>query len=258
MYLRVLAAGLIFVTMMSTEGCTLIGMGLGSLSDRSRANEETVPKWELEKFRSGRFVRLYTEAGDTVVGDFLGLCMADSEEYARRYSEYSHNRLQKNLGAELSYPGRLIRVHDVGDSATGSVFLGFDQRFRDVHPRVRVFPESGPVYSLVLLKPGDFSVTRQRVDVVDSISCNTTLTLSRHQIEAALSENPPPLVTDVLVRDNIGRVEHLHLDQIDRVDAKTIKHGKLIGMIFGAVVDAGFLAIAIGIAASGGIMGGGF
>ena len=75
------------------SGCSLIGLGIGALSDANTPDYTTIPGWEEGNIEPGTEIDILLNNGEQVSGTYIGLEHVLEEEYAEQYTEkYAESR----------------------------------------------------------------------------------------------------------------------------------------------------------------------
>lgn len=81
---------------LSAAGCTLVGLGVGALIDKSGDKTRPLAGWQIEKVSKGESIHVRLRDGREVAGEFHGT-EAATAEYGPRYA----------AAAERLRPGQL-------------------------------------------------------------------------------------------------------------------------------------------------------
>ncbi len=211
-------------------GCSLIGLGTGALIDAHHRGGP--PQKKLHSVLEGDPVTLVMRDGRRIRGIYVGVEPTAPDEYATAYERWRATwppaEMPPPLGASLTC--RLRSTQPAETSVRGQL-EGFDIK----HMAVR---EVGGAKATKLA----FSVIAW---VADS-SGTPTLWLEgvrRHSGEI-------PSLTSIAIRMGAA-AERFRMDQVARVETRTPRTGKIVGLVVGLVLDATTIAIAVAVASSG-------
>ncbi len=197
-------------------GCSLIGFGIGAISDSSSRAGEEMPLSELRGMKIGTGITVFMRDARQVEGDYLGI----KEEDAGEYSEY-YMAAVTDLQAEG-------RVPSPGDSVTfacrNTPRLKERGKFRGVDPGAMVVNQSGRrvfVSDLALLK------------------ADSCADIDLPAFSALVREEKLPLVTKSILLDVKKDTTELSAVDIVRIEITGgARVGKFIGLGIGAAIDA--------------------
>jgi len=197
-------------------GCTLIGFGIGAISDGSKKGGEGVSGLaELRTFELGTGIVLITGAGTKIEGDFLGFQELSRKEYDRLYLAALETL---RVGQSLPRPGDTISFNHY--AAAGRRVRGL---FRGVDPGYLVLWQNRGGYSLSALRNLEGDGARP----LDSFALQTLSDEGRL----------PYLTTGILV-DRGKDTTEVPVEDIVRIESDSGGNGKLIGALVGAGIDA--------------------
>ena len=208
-----------FSTIITLSGCSLIGLGVGSIIDASKPGTYT-PVNQDSTLKPGPEIKVITTKGDTVVGDYLGLDYQTPTVY---YEEQYANAQEENKD---TCP--LPDLHqDITIETSGlweGEFCGFCRLKRgDMYLLVR--PTDNPVPAYLDMANVSRIIDRQGV-VSDGII-----------VRELLDHDQIPLVSNMMIR-----VEHQTIyvptDEIDKIMLNEKGHkAATIGFVLGLTVD---------------------
>jgi hypothetical protein len=199
-------------------GCSLAGLGIGAIHD-SHQKTVNVPGWQIETVGKDRDVILTLADGSTVPGKVKDFVAEPPEQYRTRYDSCRVKEPAPKLPA--LGPGATLKARS-GAVAHGDL-IGFD---------------SGVV---LLVEEGHTGPARVAFDVVESLSDGQGVTLAHDEITRMASAGAIPLRTTIVLGGEPG-TRRVPLDQVHQVIVPAKRHGKLIGFVIGAAIDAVILA----------------
>ncbi|MEE9554799.1 MAG: hypothetical protein V3W18_10920 [candidate division Zixibacteria bacterium] len=208
----------------SINGCSLVGLGIGTAVDRARPDKfEELTGWEIEAIKPGDTILIQKINGDSLTGEFGGLDPISFDKYTAKYS-----KCRDLHSGEFNLPllGDTIIAVDTSGNNWEIEFMGFDAS--SLLFRKRDFSE-----------PGRVTLTRISKIIIDGkyeISGSTlnTMTLG-HQIPSYYS----------LILDGNFRRHIIPIDDIYSIGTRTSKHGGRNGFLVGAAIDIIIIAVFI-------------
>lgn len=223
--LVLLLAGL---TLVVVNGCSLIGLGIGSISDGSKPNEVAIiPDGQLESMKLGAQVDVILKDGGHILGKYAGTDRIPAENFAQAYDQ-----CREHMPVGVFLPG-------LGDSIT--VFtrsLGAELPERKWEIEFHGFA-SGLV--------GMNSKTgRERqgllLDTVDRIVDRQDNAIAGETIRKLLADGQIPVSTlPVIVIQGPKQQMSVATDKIQQILVINKKHGKRNGLLIGAAIDVSLL-----------------
>jgi hypothetical protein len=204
------------------SGCSLIGLGIGAISDASKPDEVSIPGWKLETVKPGSEVTLILRDGERISGMYVGTAAVPTADYAARYAE-CRSRLQK---------GDLLPA--LNDSIT--IFLTNGERLK------RRFAGFDAQHLLVTWQ-GRPEPARLALKAVRAIQDSQGHLLKAETVSELMASGQIPLTSQMVVQTSEGKTT-LPLEQVQMVQVPAKKHGKLTGFLIGATVDAIVIAAA--------------
>lgn len=205
------------------NGCSLIGLGIGAMSDGSRKGGEAVSGLaELRGLAKGTGIVLITHGGSKIEGDFFGMDELNRRDYDRLYLAAIETLEVRD---RLPRPADTISFAHYG--APGGRVRG---QFRGLNPGSIVLWWSGGEYSLTGLRNLDGDSARP-LDLV--------------ALRALADEGLLPYITTgILVRRSDDTIS-VPVEDIARIEQDRGGSGKLTGFLVGAAIDAVVLIVYI-------------
>jgi hypothetical protein len=203
-------------------GCSLIGFGIGAISDSGKAGGEWVSGLaELRAVERGAGIVLITRSGGRIEGDFAGMDELNRRDYDRLYLDAIETL---KVEGNVPLPGDTISFnhYDVPGKKVSGLFRG-------LNPGSLVLWQNKGEYSLVGLRNLEGKGARPL-----DLSC-----LRRFAEDGRF----PCVTTGVLVRRSHDTIS-VPTEDIARIERDTGGNGKLTGFAIGAAVDVVVLAIA--------------
>lgn len=197
-------------------GCSLIGFGLGAMSDSSNRAGEVIPFSELRMMRIGTGITVLMRDSRRIEGDYLGM----KEQGVGEYSEY-YDGAVTGLRAEGHVPSP-------GDSVTFALrntpWLKERGKFRGVNPGAMVVNQSG---------------RRVFVSDLNLLTDDSCANVDLSAFSALVREEKLPLVTKSILLEVTKDTTELPAVDIVQVEITGgARVGKFIGLGIGAAIDA--------------------
>ncbi len=210
------------------HGCSLIGFGIGAISDANRKGGESVAGLaELRTLAPGTGIAMFTHSGSKVEGDFLGMEELNRRDYDRVYLAAIETL---GVGGNLPRPGDTIFFNHY-DSPGGRV-RGL---FRGVDPGTVVLWRATSRYSFAGMRNLEGDSARQ---------------LDLSALRAFTDEGRLPYITTGVRIQRGNDTVTVPVDDIVWIERSSGGSGKLTGFMVGAAVDVTVLIIAASTAES--------
>jgi len=224
----ILGGALALLLLGSLSGCSLVGLGLGSVID---SNNRVGPAACLATTRAGRPVSVLLDDGRVVHGVFMGTEELPVDEYAVAYeawrrSSASHSRMPM-LGDSI------VCVWTMWDSSgVRSKRFTLGGRFR------------GLGYEFIALGiAGEAALLGIPLAEIESVADSAGSRASWvSDVCQGVHRGEFPLLTifEVQVED---RVERVRLDQVSSVSRTAPRTGKFVGLSLGLLIDGAIIAL---------------
>jgi hypothetical protein len=226
---RTLGAAIVLLSLGSLSGCSLIGLGVGSMVDSGR---RVGPAARLTSTRPGCPVSVRLEDGREVSGVFAGTgqipaadCAADYEAWRRSMPATRLPMLGESLVCLRA------RWDSTGFRSESSALRG---RFRGVGYQ---FVAPGIV--------GEAEPVRIPLEEIESVTDSAGNRASwLGDVRQGVSRGDFPLLTSFNVGAGNG-VERIRLDQVSSVERSAPRTGKIIGFSLWLLMDGAAIAVAV-------------
>jgi len=198
------------------SGCSLIGLTIGARSDASKPDYVRIPGWSVRSVKPGTPITVMQRDGARLHGLYDGITLVSAPAYARRYAG-----CQQRLQPEVALPalGDSIAVKLTSGTQLERRFSGFDLREVLVTAEGKTAPSRLPLKAVA-------SITDRRGNVIDA-----------DKLDSLLLRGEIPAVSAIAVKTATGRTS-IPADQVQQLEVRNTKQGKLIGFLVGAAVDA--------------------
>lgn len=240
---RVLAVLALFVVIaLATNGCSVIGFGIGAISDSTKPDSLTVPGWEVQTVKPGREIKLTLRNGEQLTGKFAGVDPVPQEQYAERYANFRDQRKEE---VPLPALGEKINITLNSGLQGERELLGFDYQYVSVKAKGEKVPSHvSPQCAISVRQPGDTTSGKVLVPDIDRIVDNEGNVVEGPTLEMLASEGQVPFLSTVAIHDLSGR-RQIAMEEVERIELKNRKHDKWKCAAIGAVFDVLLLIAAI-------------
>ncbi len=208
-----------FIVYLSFEfsGCSLIGLGIGAIKDGHEPDNTTATNSQLWFVQPGQNVSMVLRDGTVLKGSYGGIQPVPKDDYGRKYEE----TCAQNYGS-IALPRLGEKVIFAGNDPTDQYeceFAGFD-------------------LGLIMIK-------NIEKNTISGVSTKRYPTFKNSQgnlidvkaLDAMMLEGKIPFVSGAVMK--IGSNQKvIPVEQISEVRIPNKKHGKLIGFLIGAGIDA--------------------
>lgn len=230
-----LVLALCTVVALAANGCSVIGLGVGAISDSAKPDSLTVPGWEVQTVKPGREMKLTLRDGEQLAGKFAGVDPAPKEQYAERYA---NSREQTKKEVPLPALGERVDVTLNSGVQGERELLGFDYQYATAKTKGKDVPS--PVTShcaISVRQPGDTTSANVLVSDIDRIVDGEGIVVKGSMLEQLTSEGRVPFLSAIAIHDLSGR-RQIGMEQVKRIELKNKKHDKWKFAAFGALFDA--------------------
>lgn len=237
----------VFFALLRLTGCSLVGLGVGSLVDAGKPSRREIPGWEVETVKPGSKLDVFLKSGEMLTGKFLGVETAPKEAYAEKYSLAREQAPNDNPLPSL---GDTVTVVDsFGERGKGE-FLGFD------YLSIVLKSEQKPEPVRVSLSPEgtilDGRGNRFEGTALRELTVRGQIPLLSQILVERQRTGPKSSPIQSFRRDTT----RIATNEISQVQLHLQKKGKKTGFLIGAAVDVAVL-IAVAVISSSGDDGGG-
>ncbi|HET7291278.1 MAG TPA: hypothetical protein VFM88_02535 [Vicinamibacteria bacterium] len=213
------ATGLIALLAFCSAGCTLVGLGVGSVADSKSDKQRQVSRWwEPKVVSTGAKVEVRTRDGRVLEGRFAGLEPRKAAEYANAVQERA--ALGEDRPPTLG-PG--ARLRKVGGKEADCEILGFDPG--TIHVQL----------------PGQAQASSLAVDTIEDIVDPEGRSIKGSALQSLMEAGRVPFSRTLAVDTAEGR-SRINLEDVSRVSVRGTSKGKTTGIIVGAAIDAVVIA----------------
>jgi len=201
------------------NGCSLVGLGIGSLVDSNF--KESISGihplyYKLNSYKLGKWIGIIKKDSTFISGKYNGIKNLPPEFYNRYYSAS-----REMMSYELSLPaiGDSIVIYSwVEKKNIRCIFLGFD-------------------YGSIMLKyPGKEEPKKENLLTIRDVTDNFGNIINSNILNERISEGRIPILSGIAIEyenDNIL----VAINDIDQIKYKT-NSGKIAGLIIGGIIDA--------------------
>jgi hypothetical protein len=201
-------------------GCTVIGTVIGSIVDKKNKKEIQISGWEITKIPKTKPLTFFLKNGDSIADKYLGIMTLPEDEYKNIYLK---NYSDLNQFSQLPIFGDTIELA-LSDSKKSRIRLPF----------------SGFNYNSVLVKKGNGDLKWYQYKNIVSVKLIDGRLMDINQIQNLVKTGELKSRSFIQTKSKI---------QINPADIQYISYykygsnGALTGILVGAGIDAGILAI---------------
>jgi hypothetical protein len=215
------------VAIFGYSGCSVVFYTIGAYGDSRTPDFDTIPGWSAASIDRGKDIKLTMKTGEELKGEYLGLDMVATSQYAESYNEV-RERYQKDIplpavGDSISFITLNSEREHKGE------FSGFEEQYICV----RVMGTSG--------------IVREKIDMnkLEKITDrNGNLIEVKKLIDLSLGGRIPALYTEVTLRTD-SDTTRIPTASVSRIETPNSKSARWMGLAFGACIDAAIIIIAI-------------
>ncbi len=212
-------------------GCSLIGLGIGSLVDSGKPKEKSVEIWQLVNVKRGTQVRIVTNGGQVVSGEFCGATLMTRDAFRDAYIQARRDNPDCR---DLPAIGDTVALFGRGGMKVEGELVGAElsshEEGWDYFVQVRQLRDDETRFCnlsdvVEIRKPSGDRMTATRFQELISLFGSKTLSA------VTLCEAGVP--------------HELALDTVSFVNVPTKRSAATTGFLIGAVVDATIIVIAV-------------
>jgi hypothetical protein len=221
------------IIVVSTSGCSLIGLGIGAVVDHSRPDSLSIPGWKAETLKPKEEIKITFQDGSQLNATYKGIERLPSNKYAQRYGFLK----QQNLPGVILPPlGDTIGITRKSGESVECELLGFDYRYQPTETKGA--NESSPFTSVLVSLKFKGNVVAQNLSSTEfiKISDSEGNVLETEVLQRLATEGKIPFMSALSV-DNSDRVMLISRETVSRIEKKNNKNAKLIGLRIGAAID---------------------
>ena len=227
---------------LAAGGCSVIGLGIGAISDSAKPDSLTVPGWEVRTVKPGREMKLTLRDGEQLTGRFAGVDSVPEKQYVQRYTS-----CRERTGKEAPLPAMGERIDITLNSGVEGEreLLGFDYQYTTAKTKGKEVPS--PVTShcaLSVRQPGDTTSGNVLVSDIERIVNKEGEVIEGPTLERLVSGGQVPFLSAIAVHDLSGR-RQIGMEQVQRIELKNKKRDRWKFAFVGAAFDAALLIAAI-------------
>ncbi len=221
---------LAFFILFYMNGCCLIGLGIGAVSDAQKPDSVSISKDRLATIKPGARIRLTLKDGSRVTGTLVAYRKLLHRSYLRRYYSF-----RNSLGNQyrLPYIYETLKIQTNAGQHYEGAFLGFDQQ------GIYVLNKEQKTRHILLSEIREVDGMGGKTIKMDSIG--KLFLRTDFPFYSAEVSYPEPFLTLAVQNGS----QKFPLNKINRITVLPRKKGKLTGFLVGAVFDLGFTVLLI-------------
>jgi hypothetical protein len=222
------------------SGCSVIGLGLGAISDASSPSQYAIPGWKAETLKKGMYVTALHEDGTKTSGTYIEIERFPFSEYSPKYVQYA----QKDRG-ELILPalGHSVDIKEKSGKRLSGKMLGFDFKYLSVTRTGETEPSDILLTYMFVESENGLEEHKVNTGRIMEISDSEGNEIKGDVLENHVSEGKVPLMSGLAIQTELGK-KLVDINEIQTVEVKVKRRGWLAGLVIGAIID---VAIIIGL-----------
>jgi hypothetical protein len=226
---EIVALTVLIMFIPSIHGCSLIGLGFGTITDNLSADSLHTRGFDAGKITLGKTVRITTGDGQQILGHYQGIRLSFPQEYAQRYDSLREKSSPDFFLPRLNSDVELTLRS--GEKEEGE-FLGFDFRNQQLLLEDTITTDS--VFILrILTRAKESSFSRNYTSgSVTEITDRTGEVYSVRNWEKFVLEGKIPLVSLITV-ENPDSIFSIPAEAVSRIDFKESKDYGFKWFLFG-------------------------
>lgn len=237
--LFVIAAGIV----VSTSGCSLMGLGIGTLIDYSRPDSLSLPGWQVDNLKPDKNIKITFQDGEQLKAKYRGIELFPHNEYAQRYNEYREKSLPDVILPPLD---DTIGITQRSGEFIKREFLGFDYRYQPAETRgAKASSPFSPVLVSVKLKENAVAQNLSSAKFI-KFSDSKGNVLEGEVLDRLAMEGKIPFLSAVSL-ETPDSMMLIPREKIFEIERKNSKNAKWIGLGIGGVFDVTAIILLIAI-----------
>jgi hypothetical protein len=232
---RSLALLILILAVIAIDGCSVIGLGIGVVSDSRKPDSLMIPCCQVPTIQQGREIKVVLLESEPVRGTFVGLGSIPADDYAQRYSRY-----RKGNRVDVLVPALGERVEITLKSRVSGEreLVGFDYKYLVKKPERKPEPEAiGCSPSMVVRQESDTSLGMVPLSDVDQVKDADGNIIKGEMLERMATSGQLPLLSSLAIADFSGQ-KYLPMEEVSRVELKNKKNDKWKALAAGALIDS--------------------
>ena len=220
--LNVLACLVAATAIFQLSSCSLIGLGIGAISDASKPDQATIQNHQLVAIKPGTICYITLRNEELLIGKFIGIDRVPEDEYAENYAK---SRKQNRDVVFLPALGDSIILKLTTEKNLKCNLLGFDFNYVAVQLNARTEP------------------IRVNLGIITTIMDSDGNLIEGETVRNLISEGRIPLMSAIVIQNlfqNENDSTRVTMDEVSQIELQVKKSGKLTGFLVGAVVDVAF------------------
>ena len=219
---KYLAPSILIVISIILNGCSLIGLGIGAVSDSMQPDYTPVKYGHFENLKKGDGIKISLKKGDAIVGNFLKFEPPFKNTYFYRYQNYLKSL---HLTDEFPQLDENIVIFVTDEEKKAGTFLGFGK---------------GNIY----YQGKEALIEQIRLPEVKRLTSENGYIFNIGRISEIVQKPDFP----ILAKSELTKLPKLFLytnqasksfslDEIEQIALETDKRGKLTGFLVGLPID---------------------
>ena len=237
-----LTLALCTVVGLATNGCSVIGLGIGAISDSAKPDSLTVPGWEVQTVKPGREIKLTLRDGERLTGKFAGVDSVPEGQYVQRYTV-----CREQTGKETPLPalGEKIDVTLNSGVQGERELLGFDYQYAAAKTKGKEVPTPVTSHCAISVRhPGNTTSGNVLVSDIERIVNKEGEVIKGPTLERLVSGGQVPFLSAIAIHGLSGR-RQIGMEQVKRIELKNKKRDKWKFAAFGALFDVTLIIAAL-------------
>jgi len=232
------------------NGCSIIGLGIGALSDALKPDQLVIQGWQVLTVKPGKPIKIFLTDGDSLSGTFIGREQISQEDYYNRYLQY-----RQSTAEDITMPmlGDSLTITLTSGLQFETELLGFDYEGQWVNlignpDSVYVKLRERNIKSIKLhneIVVGEEEIKRYSEGIFQLNTINTLIDKNGNVLDGAVlreltTMGRVPFTSVILIQNKAG-TNRVAMNNIYQIQALVEKHGMRTGFFVGLTVDLLFI-----------------
>lgn len=216
------------------QGCSVIGLGIGAVSDSRKPDSLMIPGYQIPTIKPGTEMSVVLVEGEPVRGAFVSLNSVSADTYAQEYTRCREvNRVDVPLPALGERVGIALKSGVSGERE----LVGFDYKYLAKKSERKDVPEAiGCTPSMVVRQESDTSLGTVFLSEVNQVKNADGNVIKGGTLERIATSGQLPFLSSLTIVDSISQ-KHIPMEKVIRIELKNKKHDKWKALVAGAIID---------------------
>jgi hypothetical protein len=233
-YRALFVFGLLVALVLSISNCSVIGLGIGAISDSRKPDTLAISGCEIKTIKPGTKIKVVVHEGEPVRGGFVSLDAVSPDEYVQIYSRF---REENRVTFPMPTLGDSVDI-TLKDGLQGwRRFAGFDYDYVSKKLKHKELPISPATNSAIIVNRwADTTSGKVLVSQVQNVIDVHGNAIKGEILEELASEGELPFMSALLLKNPDG-TQQVAMNSVAQIELKNKKNDKWQFLAIGAIID---------------------